>query len=225
MTDDNPFCAKLLATNEDQKNPLILYSVAAGGYYVREYAAFLSEIAESDWFRYETFESIYTIAKNNYEDLTQPEKEFHNTKGLYLSFGIDRTSDFSANGNISIREYLNAKLETLCFYLADVDKYADTQAQISTVWYIRGDFTDWQNDNDYVMTEENGLITVRLTFRQEARLKVYNDNTGAWYGTEYITEECRIPYGSDNHCNIVLSAGSYVLCFNPETEEITLEME
>lgn len=225
VTTDNPFGTTILATSEDQKNPLILYSVASGGYYVREYADILSQIAQSDWFRFETFEGIYEIAESNYAQLAKPEKQFHNTEGLHMAFDIQRTSDFSSTGNISIREYLDTKLETLRNYLADVDKYADAQIEVKPVWYIRSDFTDWQNDDRYAMTEESGLISIKLTSSSECRLKIYNDNTGHWYGTECIGEDCTVPYTTDDHANIILQPGTYWIRIDPVTEEITLEME
>ena len=225
LTSDNPFGTTLLATGDDQKNPLILYSVAAGGHYVREYATLLSQIADSDWFSFETFAKIYSIVENHYKNDAKPEKSFRNTDGLKLAFDLDRTSDFSSNGNISIQEYLNAKLETLRSYLANVEQYADGGPQLQPIWFIRADFTDWQNDDRYAMAEEDGQIVIRLTLSRESKLKVYNDSTGAWYGTEFIPEECSVPYETDHHSNIVLSAGMYLIRFDPETEVLSLEME
>ena len=93
------------------------------------------------------------------------------------------------------------------------------------IWFIRADFTDWQNDDRYAMAEEDGQIVIRLTLSRESKLKVYNDSTGAWYGTEFIPEECSVPYETDHHSNIVLSAGMYLIRFDPETEVLSLEME
>lgn len=223
VTNDNPFGTTLLATGEGQQNPLILYTVAAGGHYVREYAAILENIVSGDGFSELTFLQLYRTAQANYEDDTVPGKAFANAKELYLQFDIDRTSDHSSNGNISIQEYLDAKLKTCHYYLANVEQYTKADVQVKPSWYIRADFTDWHNDDRYAMTTTDGLISIRLSLTREARLKVYNNHTGAWYGTEYIAEECTVPYESDHHSNIVLPAGNYVLCFDPETEVITLE--
>lgn len=225
VTGDNPFGTTLLATGDDQKNPLILYSVATGGHYVREYADILENIATGDGFTELAFSQLYRIAQANYEDDAAPGKTFYNAQELHLQFDIDRTSDHSSNGNISIKEYLDAKLKTLHSYLANVDQYVDGGPQLQPIWFIRADFTDWQNDDRYAMAEEDGLITIRLTLSRESRLKVYNDSTGAWYGTEFIPEECSVPYETDHHSNIILSSGMYLIRFDPETEIITLEME
>ena len=110
-------------------------------------------------------------------------------------------------------------------YLANVDKYADKTPIVYTEWYIRADATNWQNDSDYAMTVEDGLVTIRIVSNKSIRLKVYNDRTGRWYGTECIGEDCAVTYDTDSHTNIVLEAGIYRITLNPETEVITLEKE
>lgn len=223
MTGDDPFSSETAATGEPQKNPVILYSVASGGHYIKEYAALLSEIAESQWFTCEQFAALYDTAKANYADLTRPEKELHNTKGLHLTFDIARTSDFSANGNISFRAYRNAKLETLNFYLGNLDHYLEAKPNVSAAWYIRSDVTKWQNDPDYAMTEENGVVSIHITVSSSIWLKVYHDVSGRWYGSECISEDCAVPFTTDDHTNIILEKGSYVIIFDPAAEIITLE--
>lgn len=225
VTGDNPFSDRLAATNEEQSNPVLLYSVVAGGYYVEEYAEKLEQIVAGEWFTYENFARLYAVAEENYTGMTQPSKDFYNTGGLYMSFDLERTSDFSSQGNISFREYLDAKKNTLVFYLEDLDDFAGSSPAIPAQWYIRADATDWQNDDDYAMTVEDGLVTIRIQVSGKIRLKVYNDNTGQWYGAECIQEDCTVPFESDGHTNIVLEKGTYRITFDPETEIITLEME
>jgi len=225
VTKDNPFGTTTLADNNSQRNPLINYSVAAGGYYVREYGALIETIAESNWFSYDNFASLYRIAYANYAGDTKPGKDFNNSKHLHLSFDLEKTSDFSSNDNISIREYLEAKKNTLSTYLQNIDQYVNSSAQPSTVWYIRADFTNWGNSNEHILKEENGLLVYRLNTTQQCKLKVYNDRTGAWYGSEYIQEGCEVSYETDKHTNIVLQPGQYVLRFDLNTNVISLELE
>lgn len=225
VTSDNPFTSKLAATGQEQANPVLLYSIVEGGYFVRDYAAKLQSIADDSWFSYDNFASIYAVARENYEGQTVPGKRFYNADGLFLQFDLERTSDFSSNGNISFREYLNAKLSTMEYYLANVDKYADKTPNVRIEWYIRADATNWQNDSDYAMTVENGLVTIRIEANKPIRLKVYHDRTGRWYGTECVSEDCTVPYDTDGHTNIILEAGIYRITFDPETEVITLEKE
>ena len=225
VTSDNPFTDKLAATGEQQINPLMLYSVVAGGYYVREYAQKLQQILAEDWFTNEQFGQLYALVQANYAHLATPSKSFYNTEGLKMSFDLERTSDFASNDNISFREYLAAKTETVAFYLADLDRYAGGTPQVSAVWYIRADATNWQNDPQYIMDVEEGMLRIRLYVTGQMRLKVYNDKTGNWYGAECISQACTVPYDTDDHTNIVLGQGTYILTFDPETERITLQKE
>lgn len=225
VTADDPFSLKLNADHSDQKNPLIRYSVAAGGHYVREYAALLSEIAEGNWFCYENFASIYNIARANYAGDTTPSKAFHNTSGLYQRFDLEKTSDFASNGNISVREYLDAKITNMNGYLKNLDNYTDAEVSVPAIWYVRADFTDWQKDDDYIMSAKDGLYSIRIKASKQVRLKVYNDHTGRWYGTECATEDCTVAYESDGHTNFVLNAGTYIITIDPITEIVMLEKE
>ncbi len=224
VTEDDPFGKTLVATGEQQRSPLMLYSVVSGGYYVKEYAQILSDIANGNWFTFKNFASIYQIAQANYEDLTNPGKEFDNTQGLQLSFDLERTSAFSSYENIAIREYLDAKLYTLAYYLEKTDKNASATPPTSIVeWYIRADYTDWNMTNDHILCKENDFWTYTVTRSSEFRLKIYNSMLDRWYGSECVTSESPVSCRTDEYTNIVLGAGSYRITINPETETITLE--
>lgn len=225
VTKDNPFGTTTLADNASQKNPLINYSIAAGGYYVRDYGVLAKTIAESNWFSYENFASLYQIAYANYAGDAKPGKAFNNSKHLNLSFDLEKTSNFSSSDNISFREYLEAKKNTLSGYLKNIDQYANSSSQQSTVWYIRADFTSWENNAGHILTEENGYFVYRLTAVQQCRLKIYNDKTGSWYGTECISQDCTVSYETDKHTNIILQPGKYVIRFDLATNVIFLESE
>lgn len=232
VTRDSPFSLRLLAIDANdtgsasyQRSPLFLYSVAEGGYYVREYAQRLREIAGSDWFCFDTFSRLYRQAENNYRDLTIPGKTFYNAQGLHLSFDLDRTSPVSADENISVAEYFQAKLETLDRYLEDTDLYATDSPRIVPLWYIRADFTNWQTDDSFVLHREEDLWVIRLTLSHPAVFKLYSEETSRWFGTECIAADCNVEYGTDPDTNIHLSGGSYRIAIHPDTHEITLEKE
>lgn len=225
VTSDDPFSAALNADGSFQRSPLFRCSVTAGGFLVREYADRLDSIAHGQWFRQETFSQLCSIAQANYADLTRPGKAFQNTEGLRLSFDPDRTSEFSSNGNISFKEYLEAKLQTLEFYLENVETYANAEAAVPAQYYIRSDATDWKDHPDYAMTQESGLFSLYLTTGKQLRLKVYDSITGGWYGAEYVAEGCTVPFESDGHTNIVLPSGTYRIFFDPLTCRITMEKE
>lgn len=225
VTSDNPFSTTVNADGKAQYSPLFLYSVVAGGFYVREYASILETIANGSWFTQEKFAAFYQIAQKNYAAYSKPGKEFYNTQGLLLSFDLDRTSPFSDYKNISIREYLDAKRNTLAFYLSDLDKYAEGSTQRPTRYFIRCDKTNWQNDDQYAMESADGMIAISLRVTGQIRLKIYDDQTGKWYGTECIAADCSVAFDTDDHTNIVLQAGTYRIIFDPVTEIVTLEKE
>ena len=120
---------------------------------------------------------------------------------------------------------MEAKLVTLDFYMERLGHYVDPNPSIPTPWYIRSDVTNWQNDPAYSMTEENGTLTLQITTRNGLRLKVYNDDTGRWYGSECVSDDCAVSFDTDGHTNIVLTAGTYTITFDPETETIYLERQ
>lgn len=228
VTDDDPFTDELQSADRNdpgadrrQKSPLFLYSICTGGFYVERFAAVLQTVAESKWFQMETFAARYETAAKLYAADATPDSRLRNTQGLYMAFDLERTSDFSANGNISFREYVNAKLETLEDCLNNLDGYKEPVQR--PLYYIRADFTDWQNDADYAMVSDEGCYTICIKADKQVRLKVYNDQTGRWYGAECVPEDCPVAFDTDSHTNIVLEPGSYRITFHPETEIITLE--
>ena len=228
VTDDNPFTDQVQSADRNdpgadryQKSPLFLYSICAGGFYVERFAAVLDTVAQGPWFRMDTFAARYQTAAALYAADAKPDSRLRNTHGLYQCFDLERTSDFASNGNISFREYVQAKRATLETYLANVGAYLEPQKR--PVYYIRADFTNWQNDPDYTMTESDGKYTICVEAGTQVRLKVYNDQQQRWYGTECIPEDCPVRFETDSHTNIVLDPGNYRIIFDPETENISLE--
>ena len=232
VTDDDPFTLHRQAIDRDnrgdgslQRNPVILYSIVEGGFYMEEYAAALQRITAESWFSLENFTALYEIAKANYSDLTTPFKEFHNTKGLYQAFDIDRTSDFSSNGNISMAEYLEAKIATMNQALENMGQYTQNQPQIAPVWYLRADFTDWNCNTDYLLTLQDGLWSIPVQVRWKSAMKIYNSVYDSWYGSECVAEDSPIKGTTDGHTNIVLQPGSYRITIDPMTNQITINKE
>ncbi len=222
LTTDSPFSDRLNATNELQQNPLFLYSVCTGGYFINEYAQMLRKIMDHKWFTAEQFEALYQTAKIHYGKLTKPGKYFYNTEGLRLQFQIGHTSDFSSNDNISIQDYLSAKRKTLAHYLEIVDQFENDNPNVPAQWYIRCDHSNWQNDRNFAMREDNGQIQIHLVINKQIRLKVYHNTTGRWYGSECIDPNYTVPYTTDDHTNIILEPGTYLITFHPTSELITI---
>lgn len=228
VTDDDPFTDELQSADRNdsgadrhQKSPLFLHSICAGGFYVERFAEALKTVAESKWFQMETFAARYETAAALYGADAAPDSRLQNTQSLHMAFDLERTSDFSANGNISFREYIAAKLATLESCLENPDDYLEPVQR--PIYYIRADFTEWQNDEAYAMASNEGRYTICIHGDKQVRLKVYNDQTGSWYGTECIPEDCPVAFDTDSHTNIVLEPGNYQITFDPDTETITLE--
>lgn len=232
VTDDNPFGDRLLGFARDQRgdyqqqgNPLFIYSVDMGGYFVREYAAVLQKVAGSQWFGVELFEALYRMAEGHYTDLATPDARLRNTWGLKMAFDWERTSKFSSNDNISYREYIEAKQKTLAKYLEKTEQYTQMKPQVMPLYYIRADFTNWDIDKDYAMEAENGCFTIEIEAKKQVRLKVYYSMSDAWYGTECISEACTVSYKTDDHTNIVLEKGRYIIRFDLRTQQVMLEQQ
>ena len=230
VTDDNPFSDHLLGVDRydagaarTQRNPLFIYSVDMGGHYVREYAEVLQTVAASDWFGLERFGALYEVAEKHYKDLATPDSCLYNARGLKMAFDLERTSDFASNDNLSYRAYIQAKQQTLAHYLERVEEFAQMQPQVQPQYYIRADFTNWQQNEAYAMRADAGCYSIRIEAKKQVRLKVYNSVTGAWYGTECVAEDCAVPYETDEHTNIVLPKGTYIVTFDPMTNTVKLE--
>ena len=230
VTDDDPFGGVLLGGQRDQqgnyqpqRNPLFVYSVDQGGYYVRPFADVLKTVAQSDWFGQERFAVLYQIAATQYREDAAPDPCLRNTKGLTMAFDLDRTSDFASNDNISYSEYIRAKQKTLASCLERVEEYAQMTPQVRPMYYIRADFTGWDCLEAYAMTPSDGVFTYHVEAAKQVRLKVYNSITDTWYGAEHMEENCTIPYDTDDHTNIVLEKGTYLVVFDPMTNTVRLE--
>ena len=232
VTDDDPFTLRRQAIDRReqddtaiQRSPLILYSVAEGGYYMEEYAAMLRQMIEDDWFQMDNFTALYEIAKVNYADCAIPSKEFDNTKGLHLSFDMARTSDFSSNGNISMAEYLNAKTATLYRCLGNMAQYTQNQPKSAPIWYLRADFTDWNCSNNHLLTLRDGKWSISINLQSKSAMKIYNSIYDSWHGSECVASDSPIKGSTDGHTNIVLQPGRYRITIDPMTNQITINKE
>lgn len=224
MTLDDPFSTTMGATGQKQENPVFVYSVCSGGYYVNEYAEVLRSLAAGEWVTNDKFSGMFATAQQNYQYLTQPSKQFHNTHSYHFTFDLHKTSDHGSQDNISFAEFMSAKLGTLDAALQNVDKHASVKPSLSADFYIRAEFNNWEIRNGYemVLDEETGLYCFDVSGNRKLRLKVFSKKQNEWFGTESIAEDILLPYESDDHRNIILPAGSYTIQFNPETKLITI---
>lgn len=223
VTSDNPFSKTLASGYGEQKSPLFLYSICAGGYYVRQFAAELTQVADSKWMDTHHFLQVAALAKSHYEKDIAPGKEFRNAKDHSKVLDPDKTSDFSSQGNISFARYVQAKKNTLAKYMGKLDEYAAGKPSISVDLYLRADFTDWNVKAGWELEPAGeGRWQIRLNLDKEARFKIFSQGGNAWYGSEVLSEQTTVKWETDGHTNIVLPKGSYLVVFDPVSQTITV---
>ena len=218
---DNPFSDRALGANEDQKNPVFIYTVDAGGYYVNEYATVLNKVAASTWLTTSNFNKYFNIAKANYSSDTIPSKNFNNAWDYRFKF--DNDTAVAWNGNYSFKKYITAKKAKFAEYMADLDKYVEESINIKTPYYLRGTFNEWKIDNSYNMKLSDGKAKFTLTLANSASFKVFNNNSNKWYGEESVSEKNVIDFTTDADGNICLPAGKYVIEYDSVEEIITIK--
>lgn len=226
MTKDDPFSdLREGAQNGPQKqeDPLFLYTIVKGGYYVREYADALTRVSQNELLKPETFKTWFDRAAALYGENVDPSRTLRNMEGRDLKFDLYRTSSFDSQGNISFDQYIGAKMDYFAKYMKNVDDYIDFQRPMPTGYYIRGDFNGWSNHDDYIMTNEDGFMTYILRFHHDIAFKVYNDPEQDWLGVECLSADCTVPYTTNDHGNIQLKAGTYRVRYDPENMIIYLE--
>lgn len=221
VSSDNPFTLSQAANGNTQENPLFLRTVCRGGWYVEEYSARLRTLFASDWATNEHFEAAFDTAKGIYAELTSPSPVFGNAADHHNAMTTD-----GSDGNLTVRDYLNAKHAALEKALngTDTPETPDTpqpwEALKDPVLYIRASYTDWNIDEAQAMMPTATGTYTRAVYG--GSLKVYDATSGAWFGAERLTAETDVPWETDGHTNIVLPEGTYLLLFDPQTCLITV---
>lgn len=111
MTGVNPFSQKAESMGIPQENPLYIYTVDKGGYYVEEFTEVLKTVAESKWLTVEHFTSVYETAFAIYAEATKPGKTYNNARKHSFNMNLNASAGLdSEEGNASFAEYVEAKL-------------------------------------------------------------------------------------------------------------------
>ena len=223
VTQDDPFADTIAAASNNggdssQKNPLFYYSVVKGGFYVKEFAQVLKDVAANDLLKSSTFTSWFNRAKNLYSGDVTPSKTLHNAKGRQFQFSL---SDGIA-GNMSFQTYITRKMATYNKYIGKADDYADYERPEPVNFYVRGTFCDWNIRDDYAMEMVDGKAVYRFNFSHDFKFKVYSQSQDAWWGSEAVSPDTTVPYTSAGRTNIVLQPGKYLVVFDPQTQLITI---
>lgn len=220
LTRDNPFTDLLHDTATKQNSPLYLLSVVKGGYYVKEYADVLIRVSQDPLLEPATFKSWFDRAQQFYGSHVTPNKTIHNMGGRDLNFDLYRTAAFGSGKNISFDDYIGEKMTYFRSYMEKVDEYSVPQVSVSSSYYIRGDFNDWSNHEEYLMTVEDGYLTYTLSFNHDFAFKIYHDKTQRWLGTE-----CLVGNTAGGNNNIALKAGTYRVIYDPVAMSIMVEQQ
>lgn len=226
MSSVNPFSKYALGANSKQINPLYIYTVDEGGYFVSEFADVLKSVSTSEWFTTAKFNTIYDIAYNNYKNDTRPDKEFYNAKGYRFSFTNESTGGLNSGDNASFSEYITAKMSSYNKYIAKKDEYASSVTV--QPYYIRGGFTGWNVDDRYSMNYDSNLkvYTYVLTLNNTESFKINNGvdgEPGIWYGHEEVVLYTGSgTMSTDDYDNIILPSGTYTITFSSKDKTITI---
>ena len=222
VTTDNPFGDRTAATHyeREQENPLYIYSVDKGGYYVREFADVLARVASNIMLQPESFQAKFDQAKAIYGNDVNPDKDLKNDNGRDLGFYLE-----GRDGNLSFADYITKKMATYRSYLSKVEEYAVIDLPVISNYYVRGDFNDWSVREGYEMVEEDGQWVYYANFNHNFSIKVYDKLNDEWYGTDFFDENTTVEYTTNEHDNIELRPGKYRIAFDPETLIVTVTTE
>ena len=223
VTRDDPFGEQIAAGDNNngrtQENPLFLYSVVKGGFYVKEFADVLRRVEKNKLLTNDSFTNYFMRASTLYAGEETPSKTLRNAEGRQFKF----TLADGVGGNLSFKTYITQKMAYYQSCMANLDSYLDYVRPEKTIYYIRGEFNNWQDRPEYGMKMENGMAVITLTFTKNAKFKVYNQAQGLWYGTNDMSEDTTVDFTTTgNHDNIYLKPGKYKIIFNPETKLITI---
>lgn len=221
MSVDNPFSANRHDTNEAQRNPMYLYSVVEGGWYVREFAQVLEHVSQDPLLQPDAFAQRYQVAQELYAAEVQPSAPLGNLWGL--PFDLEKTAPLGSGSNLSYRDFMQRKLGSLPGFLSRVDQYASGTPESNEKYYIRGDFNNWTDVEQYRMPCTDGKLTYRLSFGREFRFKIYRQRVGQWIGVEALAPDTTVSYRVSGSGSIILSPGTYDVTYDLVTGVMHLE--
>ena len=223
VTRIGPFTEDMAAVDgigaQGQRNPLYLYSVVRGGFYVQEYADVLRRVERNELLKPETFAHYFDRSGSLYAGEETPHKTLHNADGRHFPF----TLEDGIGGNLSFENYITQKKEYFESCMSKLPEYLAYVQPEKAHYYIRGQFNGWSDHPDYAMKLENGVLSITLTVEENGEFKVYDHLQDRWYGPENMSPETTAVYFSvGDHNNIYLTRGTYHITFDPLTQQITI---
>ena len=223
VTQIDPFTEEMAAVDgigaQGQRNPLYLYSVVRGGFYVQEFADVLRRVEQNELLTPEGFERYFDRSSSLYAGEETPDKPLHNADGRHFPF----TLEDGIGGNLSFKNYITQKKEYFQACMSKLPEYLAYVQPEKALCYIRGQFNGWADHPDYAMKLENGVLSITLTIKENGEFKVYDHLNSRWYGPENMSAETTAVYYSvGEHENIYLTSGTYHIIFDPLTQQITI---
>ena len=219
MTEENPFgdMAEGMAQGPGkQESPLYLLSVVKGGFYVEEYAKVLQAVSANQLLHPDTFATRYHATAAIYGKDVTPERKLQNDYNDDYAFNNNHTDSASGDRNMSFKDYITAKQAAFQRYMKNLSSYIDYVRPVVPTFFIRGDFNDWSNRNEYGMAPVDGKMVYTLTMNRKFSFKVYDNINQEWYGTEFFPEDLDLIYDTNGHANVILDPGTYEVVFDPE---------
>ena len=241
LTTESPFQSKVVSG--EQKNPLFKKSIQNGGFFKNEYVEVLRMVGVSEMLEPSYFEGCFNVAKHLYDGDTTPSKRYGNAWEHSFSFDINKSN----SSNMSFKNYVNAKRQTLAKYIdgytPDIDNSGsgsnNNSGGSTTVseWdlYLRGNFNDnnWENYGNYKLNHiGDGIYSITVTATKSSgdagtfKFKIYNQKQNgdeAWYNT---VDESKInasfEYQGGNR-NVQVALGTYIIYFDTNTQTIYFE--
>ncbi len=225
MTEENPFSDRREGNDGGslpQENPLFIYSVDRGGYYVKEFAGVLEEVARNELLQPAVFKTWFDRAQKLYGQDVSPSKTLENAWGRDFSFDLYRTSAFHTRDNISFDQYIEAKMGFFRQHMENLNTYLQEELQKPARYFIRCTQNNWEQQPDWAMTAGDTGFTYPVSSDGSLALKVYDTYTGRWLGIESYEEATSVPCQTDAHGNLCLAKGDYLVLFDPVTGKITV---
>lgn len=202
-----------------QSSPLFIKTIQKGGFLINEFAKELSKLSKNEMLDPDNFATAYQKAYTLYKSEARPSKNYNNASKNSFYFDIDKTCNPSESNNMSFKDYITAKLSNLSEYVTE-----DGQPICDYQLYVRGDFNNWEINEDYKMTKvEEGVYSFDLSKNKAMIFKIYVSDTNGWYGAEFIDENCTVEYESvTENKDAKLKKGNYTIYFYIDTNTINI---
>ncbi len=90
--------------------------------------------------------------------------------------------------------------------------------------YVMSDLNNWNVESDFKMTDNgDGIFSLDISSGHGFKIKIRDNNSGEWYGSEFLDPDCTVWNAPDKHTNIYLDSGSYTVTFDANAVVIYIE--